>query len=500
MSLPTFSGKYYASGGAYERPQTVLDKSGFIKAQTISQLGNMITSATNRIFDKKNREALNQQRILDENYKYRQQNVDSVLNNLRKAGVNNKSLYEMGMDLMNKRSDLDLKIKGESDLNKRKELIEEQNKNSVQLGDFYGVVQGLRDASQQYVIDYIENASTVNQQGGAATVGSPYYKTYMNAMDALTGSVKNPEANFYHDNEGNIRVRATSDQIKKEFETGEIDTSAFELFNSDPGKIANIRLQLLNHLRSSGVINKNGEITDAYVNKDKSSYIYNDDNTLRYMATPTNIELIKTASQNAINAMIKSYLNDPDEAQKIYQNIFQDNDRLEVGSGGQFGLFTPESEAKFTNEFNNYFLDLIPEIARSGKPETVKPIAATTKTGKQKPASFALEYYQQIDEDPAGRFTAATGREALYDNVKNIFTVEPGTDAEEILDFNDPNIKESVYARIFEQSANLGNNATDNAIKREFQKLFGTFQEEERQRQVDVEKFLEGRTAPVGRR
>ena len=52
----------------------------------------------------------------------------------------------------------------------------------------------------------------------------------------------------------------------------------------------------------------------------------------------------------------------------------------------------------------------------------------------------------------------------------------------------------------FEQSADLGNTAADRAVKREFQKLFGTFQEEERQRQVDVEKFLEGRTAPVGRR
>jgi hypothetical protein len=209
---------------------------------------------------------------------------------------------------------------------------------------------------------------------------------------------------------------------------------------------------------------------------------------------------IDTVTKDARQAMIASYLDDPQEAQKVYQNIFGFDDELEIGSGGQFGLFTPESEKKFAQAFDEYFLELVPRIGRTGKPETVKPIAATTKTGKQKPASFALEYYQQIDEDPAGRFTAATGREALYDNVKNIFTVEPGTDAEEILDFNDPNIKESVYARIFEQSANLGNNATDNAIKREFQKLFGTFQEEERQRQVDVEKFLEGRTAPVGRR
>ena len=133
MSLPTFSGKYYAGGGAYERPETVLDKSGFVKAQTISQLGNIITNTANRIFDRKNKEALEEQRRLDENYKYRQQNVDSVLNNLRKTNINNKSLYEMGMVLMNKRSDLDLKIKGARDLNHRKALIEEHTKKRVKI-------------------------------------------------------------------------------------------------------------------------------------------------------------------------------------------------------------------------------------------------------------------------------------------------------------------------------------------------------------------------------
>ena len=37
-NLPKFSGKY-ATAGAYERPQTVLDKSGFIYAKTLSDLG-----------------------------------------------------------------------------------------------------------------------------------------------------------------------------------------------------------------------------------------------------------------------------------------------------------------------------------------------------------------------------------------------------------------------------------------------------------------------------
>ena len=500
MSLPTFSGKYYAGGGAYERPETVLDKSGFVKAQTISQLGNIITNTANRIFDRKNKEALEEQRRLDENYKYRQQNVDSVLNNLRKSNINNKSLYEMGMDLMNKRSDLDLRIKGESDLNKRKELIEEQNKNSVQIADYYGVVQAFKDSAQQYGVDYIENASTVNQQGGAATVGSPYNKTYISAMGALTGSVKNPEANFYHDDEGNIRVRATSDNIKKDFAIPFVDTSAFELFSHDPGRIPNLKTQILDYYRSSGILNDKNQITNDYIDINKSSYLLNDDNTLRYRVEPVNMNAIDTVTKDARQAMIASYLDDPQEAQKVYQNIFGFNDELEIGSGGQFGLFTPESEKKFAQAFDEYFLELVPRIGRTGKPEAVKLVTTTTGTSKQTPTSFAEEYYKQIDEDPAGRFTAATGREALYDNVKNTFIVEPGTDAEIIYDFNDPNVKENIYGQIFEQSANLGNNATDNAIKREFQKLFGTFQEEERQRQVDVEKFLEGRTASVGRR
>ena len=50
-NLPKFSGKY-TTAGAYERPQTVLDKSGFIYAKTLSDLGQGFNKALQGVFEK----------------------------------------------------------------------------------------------------------------------------------------------------------------------------------------------------------------------------------------------------------------------------------------------------------------------------------------------------------------------------------------------------------------------------------------------------------------
>jgi hypothetical protein len=86
-------------------------------------------------------------------------------------------------------------------------------------------------------------------------------------------------------------------------------------------------------------------------------------------------------TQNARNAMISSYLQDPKKAQIIYQQIFGNNEKLEIGGGSESSMFTPESERKFVTAFDQYFEALIPQ-SRVGKAQAI-----STKRGRGTSAS-----------------------------------------------------------------------------------------------------------------
>jgi hypothetical protein len=79
--------------------------------------------------------------------------------------------------------------------------------------------------------------------------------------------------------------------------------------------------------------------------------------------------------------MIGSYLQDPQKAQIIYQQIFGNNEKLEIGGGSESSMFTPESERKFVAAFDQYFEALIPQT-KIGKAQAV-----STKRGRGTSAS-----------------------------------------------------------------------------------------------------------------
>ena len=81
---------------------------------------------------------------------------------------------------------------------------------------------------------------------------------------------------------------------------------------------------------------------------------------MRYAVEATNIAGAMATTQNSRNAMIGSYLQSPQKAQIIYQQIFGNNEKLEIGGGSESSMFTPESERKFVAAFDQYFEALIP--------------------------------------------------------------------------------------------------------------------------------------------
>lgn len=403
-NLPKFSGKY-TTAGAYERPQTVLDKSGFIYAKTLSDLGQGFNKALQGVFDKRNAEALQARKNEEENYKFQTQQQQQLIGQLAKAGINNDSLYKLGFDLISANSKLSLDIKQAQTQEDRTKYMNQQARVMRKLGEYQGLIAGIQDSASTYSSDVIENPSKVGQQGGVATVGTDQNKDYNLGMPALTGTTKNASSEYYLDKDMNFRIRLTSDQISKQTEKGYIDQDAGLFLSFDPLTVPNIDKEISDVLLGAKITDKNGNISQEYVDINNAKFVTNDQGTMRYAVEATNVAGAMATTQNARNAMIGSYLQDPQKAQIIYQQIFGNNEKLEIGGGSESSMFTPESERKFVAAFDQYFEALIPQT-KIGKAQAVTRKPSGGKT------TIDVSFIDDLNIPPAAE---VNGEKNLYE-------------------------------------------------------------------------------------
>jgi len=403
-NLPKFSGKY-TTAGAYERPQTVLDKSGFIYAKTLSDLGQGFNKALQGVFDKRNADALQARKNEEENYKFQTQQRQQLINQLNKAGINNDSLYKLGFDLISANSKLSLDIKQSQNQEDRTKYMNQQARVMRKLGEYQGLIAGIQDSASTYSSDVIENPSKVGNQGGVATVGTDQNKDYNLGMPAVTGTTKNGSSEYYLDKDMNFRIRLTSDQISKQTEKGYIDQDAGLFLSFDPLTVPNIDKEIGDMLLGAEIVDKNGNISQEYIDINNAKFVTNDQGTMRYAVEGTNVVGAMAVTQNSRNAMIGSYLQDPQKAQIIYQQIFGNNEKLEIGGGSKSSMFTPESERKFVAAFDQYFEALIPQT-RIGKAQAVTRKPSGDKT------TIDVSFIDDLNIPPAAE---VNGEKNLYE-------------------------------------------------------------------------------------
>jgi hypothetical protein len=290
-------------------------------------------------------------------------------------------LYKLGFDLISANSKLSLDIKQAQTQEDRTKYMNQQARVMRKLSEYQGLIAGIQDSASTYSSDVLENPSKVGQQGGVATVGTDQNKDYNLGMPALTGTTKNASSEYYLDEDMNFRIRLTSDQISKQTEKGYIDQDAGLFLSFDPLTVPNIDKEISDVLLGAKITDKNGNISQEYVDINNAKFVTNDQGTMRYAVEATNVAGAMATTQNARNAMIGSYLQDPQKAQIIYQQIFGNNEKLEIGGGSESSMFTPESERKFVAAFDQYFEALIPQT-KIGKAQAV-----STKRGRGTSAS-----------------------------------------------------------------------------------------------------------------
>ena len=271
MALPQFS-RNYTRSGAYENPITPVDtQTGAIWANAIQGIGNTVVKTIDTLNAKAEAKVKETQKILDENAKFVLTENNAFIANASKAGLKNPSFVKAGMDIIR------LKSQAYFDMKAGKEDAEERfTKYSSKLGELIELGKAGIAANESYNSDYVTNYANVNTPGGISTTSGLNPSGSMNyslAMPVRVGGTKNPNEEWYLDDNDNIRTKYTSDQIKSAYERGEIknpyiDTNPIDLFSFDAGKIDDVRTDVLNFFNQSGMVNKQGNLTDPYVKND----------------------------------------------------------------------------------------------------------------------------------------------------------------------------------------------------------------------------------------
>lgn len=432
MALPKFSGVYRSPGGAYENPQTVLDKSGFYQAKTISEAGARIAESINAVTKRENAELKQARKDIEEDWNFQQEQSEELMIQMQDAGINNKSFYDLGYNIISERSKVNGLIK-KSQTNKERSYYQGlYGKLTGKLVQYRGLISKMKDAGSTYNDDVIKDSSKAGRQGGVALAGDPYNQTYNLGMPSLFGATRGSDALWYEDDNGQVRVKLTSDQIKrKNKEAGKmvsvfnpiagnymeqvsdnIDVNALELLDYDPQRVPMFDDEVLDIYESSSVL-KDGQLQDEFLRTKEDGtpdtvIKTNDEGTLEFIMQNTDVSRINTLTKSSLEALKKTYLDDPKKARILYHNVFGKpmDDELTVGGGNTSSLFNEESINKFSKAFDEYNTALVlkslsPKVIKTSKIEIEKPekLTAAEKKAveKQTQDKAAVENIEELD-------------------------------------------------------------------------------------------------------
>jgi hypothetical protein len=272
--LPQFSRNYGSKGGAYESPATAIDYSGNVYAKAIDNIGKTTADVIRKKTERNSTPVKQTQKYLDNNAKFVLENYDEFSNNMDKAGVNNPSLNKAGLFAIDKKAQAYMAMKSSTSKESQMEAAKEYALWDGKINELTQLVEAGTQANESYSADYISGYPKVNTEGGISTVNNNVglSNQYQLAMPVRLGATKNPEEQWFFDENDNWKIKTayTSDQITQEYKDGKIKNNYVVadpkvLFSFDGGRIPNITADKNKFWKESGIIGKDGNFGDDYI-------------------------------------------------------------------------------------------------------------------------------------------------------------------------------------------------------------------------------------------
>ena len=286
---------------------------------------------------------------------------------MEKVGVNNPSLNKAGLFAIEKKAQAYMAMKSSTSKENQMEAAREYALWDGKINELTQLITAGKEANQSYNADYVDGYAKVNTEGGISTVNGNIglSKQYQLAMPARIGATRNPEEQwFFDENDGwKIKTMYSSDQITKAYKDGDINTNYVVadpkvLFSFDGGRVPNITADKNKFQKESGIIDKNGNFTEAYVQKDAVRKT-TEDGQFEYMFRPSKAADITVASTPFIEATANSYLRFPEQAQSIWDHVLNEfapeGTELKYADGQVGSAFDDESNEAFSKAYSKWF-------------------------------------------------------------------------------------------------------------------------------------------------
>ena len=353
--------------GAYENPVEVIDTSGQYWAQALTSVGNIVITAEER---RRKRLALanKAQAELDQyTLDYTNKRRDKIYDIIARNNITNPTIIETADVLLAENVKYMNLINSATTQQQKSWATKQQGKIQGLLSQITPLHKRMKEGRG----DYIENYSQIKagDQGGVTYFGNPTEMNYKRAMLVDSGMGQG-SANWSVDInnlDAGININYQGHEFK---EKGGWNVSAITMASFIPTKIPNTTRQMVNILEPSsvknpdgaGITNKNGDISDQFLDHYNTTSTPSKDGTSVITKTPPNYNEIALAVNTTLETKAMAQLTNYNQANSIWQNTLVDysnGEDLPVGIGGS-GIVTPEGTTKFVNAFKEYFGRLIP--------------------------------------------------------------------------------------------------------------------------------------------
>jgi len=386
--LPQFSRNYGSRGGAYESPATAIDYSGKEYAKAITNIGNSVAKVINEKTKRNSSAVQETQKYLDYNAKFVLENYDEFSANMEKVGVNNPSLNKAGLFAIEKKAQAYMAMKSSTSKELQMEAAREYALWDGKINELTQLINAGKEANESYYADYVDGYPKVNTEGGVSTTNANVglSKQYQLAMPARIGATRNPEEQWFFDENDNWKIKTaySSEQITQAYKKGEIKNNYVVadpkvLFAFDGGKVPNITTDRNKFLEESGIF-KDGKFGDDYISEPELKTTEN--KQFEYTFRPSKFADIETTATPFITAQVNSFLKFPEKAKNIWSHVLNgyapEGAELNYANGQVGTAFDEESSKTFGEAYTAWFLDDLRK--KSGNASNYKKITPDEPT------------------------------------------------------------------------------------------------------------------------
>ncbi len=371
--------------GAYENPITVIDnESSKIFANAISNVGKTVAGIIDQDRERRSKAKEQEREWLDWTFKYTNENLDKVYDQLQSVGVNNTEAFNAVKGLIDEKTRFGIAAKRASTIEEQNQLLSKSGMYEKGIRSFINIQKGFQENDGIFNTEFVENIDKVGKEGGVPLMGGRN-KEYNLGMSIRSGINPGKEEFYFDSEKGNWRVKYTGPEITKAG-LGEIDMDAAVFASYDPGTIPEISKNIYSlfseksesNPKGLGFLGKDGQLSQQYVNTEDIKYQYSKDGKLRTEIFPAKVGEMTAQATTFLTAQAEGLLRSGNQAQVVWQNVLSSgDDELKPGASGS-GIYEKESEEKFIKAYVEKGLQSIPKY-KVGKTSDA-PVVKTTTT------------------------------------------------------------------------------------------------------------------------